>query len=402
MRKIKFGLVGLGALGQDRLLIYKELMRKRNVELVTVCDKSEERCKLATSQIKVPYYQDVEKMLEREKEIDVVDICAPHFAHHTLGKIAAEHGKHVLVEKPLALTLPCADLLIRACEKAGVYLEYGENYFRMPNDRVAIMLLQNGVIGEVMRVYTVDKAARSQSPLYPAEWQKVLGLAGGGHCFEIGIHRMSQLRLYSGSEAESLVGLTKTFENLQIESWGHAIIKFKNNAVGIYEGEDFIGKKVSTSTVGPYNQIVGSKGTILINSSGVHLYLTTGTWAEHKEVPVEKIIHNVDGKEVLDKIIVKTEPPIIWENPFKDCAFNDYFIGFADEIMDMADAILNNRKPEYDGVQGRKDLELVEALYESNLKGMYPIQLPITAITSYEKKVHEAYKGIFGHDPLEV
>ncbi|MEM3713956.1 MAG: Gfo/Idh/MocA family oxidoreductase, partial [Nitrososphaeria archaeon] len=333
---------------------------------------------------------------------DVVDICVPHFAHHIVGKIAAENGKHVLVEKPLALTLPCADLLIKACEKAGVFLEYGENYFRMPNDRIAIKIIQNDVIGQIMRAYTVDKAARAKSPSYPADWQKILGLAGGGHCFEIGIHRMSQLRLYVNSEAENLVGLTKTFENAQIESWGHAIITFKNKAIGIYEGEDFIGKKISTSVVGPYNQIVGSKGTILINSSGVHLYLITGKWAEYKEVPVERVTHIVDGKEVLSRIVVKTDPPIVWENPFKDCSFNDYFIGFAEEIMDIANAVLNDKMPEYNGVQGRKDLEMIEALYESSLNNMYPIQLPLTRITSYERKVHEAYKKIFGKDPLEV
>jgi len=401
MKKIRFALVGLGAIGQERLLVYKELMRKRNVELVAICDKSEEKCKLAINQIKVPYYQDMEEMLKKQKNIDVVDICTPHFNHHVLGKIAAEHGKHVFVEKPLSLTLPCADLLIKTCKKANVYLGCGENYFRMPNDRVAIKLLQSGIIGEVTRAYAVDKAIRSRSPLYPAEWQKVLGLAGGGHCLEIGIHRMSQLRLYINSEADSVVGLTKVFGN-SLESWGHAIIKFKNNAVGIYDGEDFIEKKISTSVIGPYNQVIGSKGTILIDSFGVHLYLITEKWAEHKEIPIVRITQKMNNKEVLNKIIVKTEPLIIWENPFRDCPFNDYLIGIADEIIDMANSVLNDRSPEYDGIQGRKDLELVEALYESSLKGMYPVRLPITIMTLYEQKVHEAYKEKFGHDPLEV
>jgi predicted dehydrogenase len=401
MKKVRFALVGLGAIGQERLLVYKELMHKRNVELVAICDKSEEKCKLAISQIKVPYYQDMEEMLKKQKNIDVVDICTPHFNHHILGKIAAEYGKHVFVEKPLSLTLPCADLLIIACKKANVYLGCGENYFRMPNDRVTIKLLRSGIIGEIIRAYAIDKAIRSRSPLYPAEWQKVLGLAGGGHCLEIGIHRMSQLRLYINNEADSIVGLTKVFGN-SLESWGHAIIKFKNNAVGIYDGEDFIEKKISTSVIGPYNQVIGSKGTILIDSFGVHLYLITEKWAEHKEIPIVRITQKINNKEVLNRIIVKTEPPIIWENPFRDCPFNDYLIGIADEIIDMANSVLNDRDPEYDGIQGRKDLELVEALYESSLKGMYPIRLPITTMTLYEQKVHEAYKEKFGHDPLEV
>ena len=404
MEYVNFALIGLGALGQDRLKIYSELMKKdKGVRLVAVCDKNKDRAKKAGDQMRVPYYLDVEDMLRKQKNIDVVDICTPHFDHHATAKLAMEYGKHVLVEKPLALTVRCAKLIAEAKRKHNVLVEYGENFIRLPQSRIICKIIEHGHIGKILRAYTIDKAARSESPLYPAKWQKTLGLAAGGHCMEIGIHRVAQMRLFIKSDAVKVVGLTLSYEAEQTESWGHAIITFRNGAIGIYEGEDFIEKKISTSVIGRYIQIVGEEGTILLdNQNKVHLYKTTGEWARHKEITVQHITKNIDGVNITSKIIVGTDPPLIYENELSDCALNDYFLSFAEEILDIAEAIKTGKEVEYTVEDGIKDMEMVTALYESSLMGMQPINLPLETTSKYEEKVHEGYEKIFGRSPLDV
>jgi len=404
VKYVNFALVGLGALGQDRLKVYHELMsREKGIKLVAVCDKDKNKAKAAGNLMKVPYYFEVEEMLIKQKDIDVVDICTPHFDHHATAKLAMEHGKHVLVEKPLALTRKCAEIIAEAKRKHNVIVEYGENFIRLPQSRIISKLIEHGHIGKILRAYAIDKAARAESPLYPAEWQKKLGLAAGGHCMEIGIHRIAQLRLFIKSDAAKVTGLTLNYGAEETESWGHAIITFKNHVVGIYEGEDFVEKKISTSVIGRYIQIIGEDGTILLDDQNrVHLYKTTGEWARHREVPVQYITGKINGVEVTSKIIVKTNPPLVYENRLNDCALNDYLLSFAEEILDIADALKTDKDVEYTVEDGIKDMEIIIALYESSLMGMQPISLPLDETTKYEKRVHKEYEKIFGRSPLDV
>ena len=100
--------------------------------------------------------------------------------------------------------------------------------------------------------------------------------------------------------------------------------------------------------------------------------------------------------DVLSRISVHTEPQIVYENPFKEYALDDWHIGIAEEIMSLANAAIFDREPEY-SLGGRKDVEMCIALYESSLLGMEPVNLPITEITTYEKMVHEDFFEAFGY-----
>ena len=86
---------------------------------------------------------------------------------------------------------------------------------------------------------------------------------------------------------------------------------------------------------------------------------------------------------------------IVYENPFRDYAIDDWSVGHASEIMSIANAALNDHPAEY-GMEGRKDVEMAMAIYESSLNGMTPIELPLEAVTTYEQMVHEDYQAKFG------
>ncbi|MBM3242746.1 Gfo/Idh/MocA family oxidoreductase [Candidatus Poribacteria bacterium] len=377
MRKAKIGLIGCGGIAGGAHLPTIEALAKRGVlDFVAVCDINKKRVSKVGRHYGVPYYTDAEEMMEKHKDIDVIDICTGDYTHHSLAKLAAEHTMHPIVEKPMALTLPCCDVMIEACQKNGVYFEVAENYFRSPEDRVIIKLVAEGVIGDVMMVDYIDPI--KTRPLWRVG-------SHSGPCLDMGVHRMSQIRLYAQSEPKKIAGITKQFtpgEGKVFEDWGHAIIDFESGAVGIFECAAVGGKK-------NYRQIIGTKGTIK------NFSLRAEVKGEMRRVPIEREFHKVDGKAVLTRIVVHTEPQIVYENPFKEYVLN---VSVAEEIMSITNAALYDREPEY-FLGGRKDVEMCVALYESSLLGMMPVELPITEITTYEKMVHEDFFEAFGYAP---
>ena len=316
--------------------------------------------------------------------------------------MVAEHKKHFIVEKPMALTLPCCDVIIDAAKSNGVHFEVAENYLRMPGDRIILKLIAEGVLGDIMRVHFIEPFR--QAPFVPGSG-KPRGLSRpvskfrshSGVCIDMGAHRMSQIRLYSQSEAKKIVAITKKFipdEDKVFEDWGHAIIDFESGAVGIYE----------TSLVGEqtvkYRQISGTEGTIMDDDYWTSDFsLRAVVNGEMKDIPMTRETHQIDGIDVLSRIVVHTEPEIVYENPFKAYAIDDWNIGTAEEIMSIANAALYDREPEY-GIGGRKDVEMCIALYESSLSGMMPVELPITEITKYEQMIHDDFALQFGHPPV--
>jgi predicted dehydrogenase len=392
MRKAKLGLIGCGGIARhSHLPAIGELAKRGALDFVAVCDVDKNRAKEIGEQFGVPYYTDAEEMMEKHKNIDVIDNCTGDYTHHSIAKLAAEHKMHPIVEKPMALTLPCCDVMIDACRKNGVHFEVAENYFRMPVDRIIIKMINEGLIGDVMRVYMIDPVDEDEEkPLW------VLG-THSGVCLDMGVHRMSQVRLYASSEPRKIVGLTKQLipaKGKVYEDWGHALIDFESGAAGVCECSA-VGEKVS------YRQVVGTKGTIRDNAWGGGLTVRAMVGGQMKDVPIERVTHKVDGMDALVKIIVHADADIVYENPFKEFALDDWHIGVAEEIMSIANAALYDKKPEY-GIEGRKDVEMCMALYESSLKDMMPIELPITKITSYEQRVHRDYEKVFGHSPIDV
>ena len=216
-----------------------------------------------------------------------------------------------------------------------------------------------------------------------------------GVCIDMGVHRMSQIRFYAQSEPKKITGITKQFapspNNNVYEDWGHAMIEFESGAVGVYETS-----RVGEETI-KYRQIMGTKGVITDTVFWTADFpLRVMENGEMKDIPIETERHQVDGVDVLSRIVVHTDPQIVYENPFRTYAIDDWNVGTAEEIMTIAKAALTGEPPEY-GMGGRKDVEMCIALYESSRTGMTPIDLPITETTGYEQMVHDEFRQKFGH-----
>ena len=116
---------------------------------------------------------------------------------------------------------------------------------------------------------------------------------------------------------------------------------------------------------------------------------------EWEDIPVETERRRIGGVDVLQRIVVHADTEIVYENPFRDYAIDDWSVGHASEIMSIANAALADEPAEY-GMEGRKDVEMAMAIYESSLNGMTPVPLPLEGVTNYERMVHEDYQAKFG------
>ena len=400
MRKAKIASVGCGWVARRwHLPTIAELAKRGDLDYIAVCDADADTAREVGEEYGLPYYTDVAQMLEKHSDIDVVDISTGDYTHHPLAKIVAEHKMHPIVEKPMAPTLACCDVIVESCRKNGVHFEVAENYFRMPGDRIIIKLIQEGVLGDIVRVHFIE-------PFGHRQFQHGAGKPRGiespistftshsGVCIDMGVHRMSQIRCYAQSEPKTIAGITKQFvpgPDKVYEDWGHALIDFESGAVGIYETS-----QVGAETI-KYRQIMGTKGVITDTDYWTSDFpLRALVNGEMRDIPIEKEQHQVDGVDVLSRIVVHTDPPIVYENPFRTYAIDEWNVGTAEEIMSIARAAVTGEPPEY-GIGGRKDVEMCIALYESSRSGMMPVTLPITETTVYEQMIHDEFHQKFGH-----
>lgn len=401
--KAKVALLGCGNPAQKwHLPTLKELAKRGDIEFVALCDMVEDIAATSGAKYGVPHYTDIDEMLDRHKDILVVDIVTGDPTHHILACQLAERGKHVMVEKPMALTLACCDLIIDTCRRNGVRFEVAENYFRMPKQRMIVKLIDEGILGDILRVYFNEP--KRQAPFESSVTPKGLGrpISGfgrtSGMCMDMGAHRLSQLRLYAQSDPRQISAIVKKYHSdpdRVHEDWAHAMIEFESGATGIYE----------TSRLGElqkYCQITGTRGSVLDNDTfGPDLPLRLLNGESWEDIPVSTERRTIDGVDVLQRIVVHTNPEIVYENRFRDHAIDDWCVGHAAEIMSIANAALNDEPAEY-GFEGRNDVEMAMAIYESSLlgDGAVPVQLPLQDMTKYERMVHEDYEAKYGR-PIE-
>ena len=394
----KIAILGCGNPAQQwHLPTLAELAKQGLVEFTALCDLDAELAAKTGARYGVPHYSSVEAMLETHPDIMAVDIVTGDPTHHGIAKLIAEHGKHVMVEKPMAMTLPCCDVIVDACDRNGVHFEVAENYFRQPKERVILKLINEGILGDIVRVHFVEPYGSMpfEASVSPRGFSQPVSnfTSYSGVCMDMGAHRLSQLRLYAQSEVSQISGTIRKYRTgvgAVHEDWAHAMIDFESGAVGIYETS-----KVGEETI-KYSQITGTRGRILDqNYRGPDIPLRLFVGNEMRDVPVEYERHTIEGVEVTSRIVVHSDPEIVYVNPYRDFPINDWCVGHADEIMSLANAAVIDTPPEY-GIGGRKDVEMVMAIYESSLQGMAPVRFPIEEVTTYERMLHEDYQKKFG------
>ncbi|HDJ89596.1 MAG TPA: Gfo/Idh/MocA family oxidoreductase, partial [Thermoprotei archaeon] len=304
------------------------------LNLIAVVDIIEERAKIAAEKFGAKYFfTDYRKILDRD-DIDIVDICTPTYTHREISVEAIKSGKNVLCEKPIALKLRDADEMIRAAEKNDVKFMVAHCLRFWPEYVRAKKLLEEGVIGEPR----IARAYRYSSFPEWAPWHKRIDM-GGGVFVDMSIHDVDFLR-WSIGEVEKVYarGGTYLYEDATSHDYTHAILYFKNKAIGFVEGSWIMPKGFRFTT---YLEIAGEKGLLTVDN----------------RFPSSLYIYKHGGRET------------------SSIVFNDdaYYL----EVKEFVKTVIEDREPPIKGDDAKKTLEVVLATVKSVIENK-PVSLPLT------------------------
>ena len=333
MRVINFALVGCGRIAKR----HSELLGLNqigNARLVAVCDVVREKAENIGSQFSVPYFADMHEMM-RSGSIDVVVVLTESGKHAEQVVALAPYGKHIVVEKPMALTLDDADAMIRACDEAGVKLfVVKQNRFNVPVLKLR-QALKEGRFGKLVLGTVRVRWCRPQTYYDQDAWRGTWALDGGVLTNQAS-HHVDLLEWMMGDVDSVFAMSTTALAKIEAEDTAVVTLKFRNGALGVIE---------ATTAARPTDlegslSMLGEGGTVEIGGFAVNQM----------------------------KVWNFAEPQLDDENVMKDYSVNPpnvYGFGHQAYYEHVVDCILNNTQHLVDGLQGRKSLELINAIYES-------------------------------------
>lgn len=236
MNRVGLGVIGCGNLARGRA---DKLAGIANQDVIMAMDIVEDHARaLAEKAGNVPYTTELEDVLGRE-DITAVYIATPHASHAELCIAAAERGKHVLVEKPLATTREDGQRMIRACRDRGLVLAVGYNR-RFYAETVKLQqLLAAGAIGDIVHTRYGQHGFKEQERY--TTWRGDPAEAGGGQLFDNGTHFHDVTRCVTGLDIDEVYAQTDTIASPEgIEDYTTILLRYRNSrAKGIFEVTGF-------------------------------------------------------------------------------------------------------------------------------------------------------------------
>lgn len=359
---MKYALIGCGRIATNHM----KAAILNSLELVAVCDLEYENMEtlLAKHDLQddtnIMRYTNYKKMIEEHPELELVAIATSSGAHAQIALYCIDHGFHVIIEKPMAMSMSDAEEIIKRSAMMSVKVcACHQNRFNLAVQQVR-KAIEEGRLGDISHGSVHVRWNRGKDYYGQAPWRGTWAEDGGclmNQC----IHAIDMLRWMMGDKVESIYGQTRQQQHgyLEAEDVGVAIVTFENGAIATVEG---------TTNVYPQNleetlYMFGDRGTIKLGG---------------------KSMNNIEVWEFLD---AKEEDSKIRE--LKEATANVYGNGHTPLYADMVDAITNDRKPYIDAAAGRNALEMILAIYKSMKTGKI-MKLPIHDFASTDMK------GTFG------
>ncbi|HHV96365.1 MAG TPA: Gfo/Idh/MocA family oxidoreductase [Clostridiaceae bacterium] len=335
MGRLKFGIIGCGLISNWHA---DAILRIADAELVAATDVSEKSRKAFSEKYNVKVYDTVEELLA--DNVDVVSICTPSGLHAPLAIQAINAGKHVIIEKPMAITLEQADEIIEAAEKNDVKVSViSQLRFSNAVQRVKRAINEN-LLGKLVSGDVYMKFYRSQEYYDQSGWRGTWKMDGGGALMNQGIHGIDLL-CYLMGPVKYVHGFTRTLvRNIEVEDTASAILEYENGALGVIQGTTSIYPGLPRRI-----EISGDKGTVILEEDKIVKWCIEG-----QETPADLVSESSTTRSFSDPAAFGIEGHLL-------------------QISDMVDAIKSNRRPMVDQYEGRKPVELILAIYESSRTG---------------------------------
>lgn len=361
MRKIGTALIGCGKVADAHAQAYQSLEESN---FVGVYGNVPEQVKAFAARYGIKAYHDLSEMLDNP-DINAVSICSPHMTHPAMAVACAQAGKHILIEKPMAVDLKGCDLSIQAARNAGVRLGViSQRRFYEPVIRMKRAIDDHKIGKPILATVTV-MGWRDEDYYRMDAWRGKWSTEGGGVLVTQTTHQIDLFQWFMGPIDEVFgywANLNHPF--VEVEDTAVAVVRFKSGALG----------------------------TILVSNSQKPGFY--GKIHVHGENGASVGVQTEGSSPFISGVTVSVEPPIndVWTIPSeahllqqwqqedirrsKSIDIMTYY--HKQQIHDFLNSILEERDPAVSGIEGRKHVELFSAIYRSQRDGR-PVKFPLDA-----------------------
>jgi UDP-N-acetyl-2-amino-2-deoxyglucuronate dehydrogenase len=330
----RVALVGCGRIAKNH---FDAIARVDGLDLVGVADIVPARAEAAATANGVPAFTSLAEMLAAV-DCDVVTVATPSGLHPVHGIEAARSGKHVVSEKPMAISLAGADSLIDACAESGVRLFVVKQNRLNPAIQLVKRAVQKGRFGRIHSANCTVRWARPQEYYDQAPWRGTWAMDGGAFMNQAS-HYVDLIQWLAGP-VESVVAMTATQERkIEAEDSGAAVLRFQNGAIGVLDVTMLTYPKNLEGSL----TILGDSGSVKIGGTAVN---RVETW----------LFEDYDDDDKLIEAAATTPPTV-------------YGFGHQGYYRNVLRVLRGEAVPDTDGREGRKSLEIILAIYESARTG---------------------------------
>ena len=340
--KLGFGIVGTGMIAHFHA---KAIQAMPGGRIAGCFNQNADKANAFAVEYDCKAYSTLEELLA-DPEVGIVTICTPSGAHRDPAIAAAKAGRHVVVEKPLEISLQRCDDIIDACEQHGVKLCTIFPSRFSPANIALKEAIDAGRFGRLTLGDTYVKWWRTQEYYDGGGWRGTWALDGGGAFMNQAIHNVDLLCWLMGDVAE-IAGFTSTLahERIEVEDVGVACLKFSNGAIGVMEATTAAWPGLLKKT-----EIHGSRGTVIIEQDSVL------RWEFADENPEDAEIRSKLGASSASSGGA-SDPKAI------------SFVGHQLQLQDFVESIKTGRQAKVDGAEGRRSVEIILAIYQAAKTG---------------------------------
>jgi predicted dehydrogenase len=343
MKPLCFGIIGVGNIARNHVAAIKATPC---ATLVGVADCDSERARAFAAEHGGTWYADYHDLLARD-DVDVVTLCTPHDLHAPMTIDAAAAHKHVICEKPMARNVAECDAMIAACERTGVTLGIiFQSRFESLAQK-AKTLIDDGKLGRLLWVSANTIGYRSDEYYRSAPWRGTCAHEGGGVLINQAIHAIDLLLWLTGMPTRVTAQTRTLNHSIEVEDGAIAILEYADNRLGFIQATT-----VAHPGYPERLEFYGTRGSAVFHKGEARL-----EWHTHD--PHE------DGEEKAEVSSGAARPMDISN------------AGHIAQFQDFAAAIREHRRPLVDGHEGRKSIEVVEAIYRST-RANAPVSIPLT------------------------
>jgi predicted dehydrogenase len=334
-KKLNFAVIGCGNIGIRHL---HELLQHKNANVIAVCDIDE--CKNPSSKIEGNYqFTTSFHSILKNANIDIVNICTPHYLHATMSIAALKKNKHVLVEKPMCIRYSDAKKMNAAATKYQKQLVVvKQNRYNFPVQELDKLLVKNK-LGKIIEVHCSILWNRNEEYYASSDWRGKIATEAGA-LFTQGSHFVDLLVHWFGAIKSTHAVISTLNHSIEIEDSGNATVKFTNGTVGKINWSNNVFQKNYEGSI----TIFGEKGTVKIGGQ----YLNKIEYWDVSAIqqPIQKKIIDAQNQ---------------YQSGYQGSSSNHHLV-----FDDIINRILFNKKVNLvQGDEAAKSIDAIQKIYKS-------------------------------------